>query len=292
MVKTLEFKLSYDKTKWREIIKKPISTLQVFITNQCNKRCVGCFYQDSLGKGEVSLEEYRQLVEKHAKNIGRVILLGGEPTLHKSLGQMIGINQALGLKTTVYTNGFDLKALEGIGLQDVNIRLGVLGLYHGEKTLSEIRKTSIPLTVVYMLRKDNVGELMDLATHAEQNFNCQDFYISSIRDIHETKSYWEDTADTLALEEYAGVAQNFVRDYEGGIKRIHIARRGIISTELTAGQPKNDSCRFLNVFPDQKKIICPFDISLGIYSDDYEFNTRKCNKNSECLLQKIVLEKI
>ena len=292
MEKTLEFQLNYDKSKWREIIKRPVKTLQVFITNQCNKRCAGCFYQDNLGKGEISLEEYRHLLEKYSKGIDRLTLLGGEPTLHRDLFHMIEFNQDLGLKTTIYTNGFNLKALENINLRDVDIRLGVLGLFHGEKKLSEIGKTSIPITIVYMLRKNNIDELMQAAAYAEQNFNCQGFYISSIRDIHATKSYWKDTEDTLELEAYARVVQDFVKNYEGDIKRMHLARRGILTTENIPNYPKIDSCRFLNIFPDQKKIICPFDISLEIYSDDYEFNTRKCNKNPECLLQKIVLEKI
>ena len=42
-----KFKLVYDMNKWKERITDPVPTLQLFITNKCNKRCAGCFHHQT-----------------------------------------------------------------------------------------------------------------------------------------------------------------------------------------------------------------------------------------------------
>lgn len=280
--------LKYDKTRWKETFSKPFNTLQVFITNKCNLKCKSCFYAYKLGKGEINFEGYKKELLKYADQIGKVILLGGEPTLYKNIDKLIAFNTKLGLRTTVYTNGFNIKVLEKADLSKTKIRIGVYGAKLSEKPLAKVPKTNLPVTIVYMLRKNNVKELMKTARMAEKKFNCQGFYISSIRDIAITQDYWKDTEETLPFDEYFEVVQDFVNNYKGNIKKIHIAKRGVIAT-------KNKSvkkCRFGNIFPDRKKIICPLDISKKIYTNKLKFNKRFCNKNKECILQKIVLRRI
>jgi hypothetical protein len=62
---------------------------------------------------------------------------------------------------------------------------------------------------------------------------------------------------------------------------VHVANRGVFQ-----GCGHN-TCRFINVFPDGSCTLCPFDISLG-RKDEPSSLGRRCNKNSECLLQKFV----
>ena len=282
--------LKYDKTKWEETVSKPVNTLQVFITNKCNMRCKACFYAHDIGKEEISFGRYRKKLLKYMYQIDKVILLGGEPTLYKDINKVIALNTKLALKTTVYTNGSNIKILEKSDLSKTTIRIGVYGAKLSEKPLSKVPKTPLPVTIVYMLRKDNVKELMETAKMAEKKFNCQGFYISSIRDITVTQDYWKDTKETLPLDEYFAVVQRFINDYKGDIEKIHIARRGIIRTK-SKPLPIN-KCRFGNIFPDGKKIICPLDISKKVYTGELKFDERRCNKNNECILQKIVLRKI
>jgi MoaA/NifB/PqqE/SkfB family radical SAM enzyme len=278
-------KLKIDEKMWSTSVAQPVNTLQLFITNRCNVLCKGCFYQDRLGKGDMSYDEYKKYVKNYPE-IKKVILLGGEPTLHDDIHSMIKFNQYRGLKTTIYTNGFKIKKFENMNLRNVDIRIGILGLYTGEKMLSKI-STAIPITIVYMLRKDNISELMDTANYAEENFDCKGFYISSIRDIAVTHDYWTDTQDTISNEEYAAIVQKFLDTYEGNIKKIHIARRGTIDNEIQ----DIDKCRFVNIFPNGDKILCPFDISLNKKTEDACFNKYSCDKDKYCILQKIVLEK-
>ncbi|MFA4853469.1 MAG: hypothetical protein WC599_13210, partial [Bacteroidales bacterium] len=74
-----------------------------------------------------------------------------------------------------------------------------------------------------------------------------------------------------------------------GSIELNISKRGVLKGKV---EPKPGKCRFGNIFPDKKKVICPFDISLKKYADELCFNERNCNKNSSCLLMKIVLKPI
>ncbi len=281
--------LQYDANMWQERETKPINTLQLFITNKCNLRCRGCFYADKLGNTEMSFEEYKKNVLQYRDQVQKVILLGGEPTIHSELEKMLKFNQDLNLKTTIYTNGFDLKKVENLNLEGISIRVGVYGSTESEKPLSKVDNTKIPVDVVYMLRRDNVAQLFETAQMAEDNFNCKSFYVSSIREVDKTLSFWKDTAETLPIEEYVTIVQDFVNRYQGNIPKLHIAKRGVLFTENKSS--KTERCRFGNIFPDGKKVICPFDISRNITSPELTFDKRDCNKHTECILQKIVLEK-
>lgn len=283
--------LDYNPSHWKEINPQISTTLQVFITNKCNLRCKACFYQHKLGKNEMSLEDYKKIILEYRPKIQKVILLGGEPTLHKDINKMIAFNTLVGLKTTIYTNGINLKVLENASLLRTTVRVGVYGIESSERPITRLPKTTLPITIAYMLRKDNIDELEAAALYAETNFNCKSLFISSIRDIEVTQDFWKDTDDTLSLEEYHSSVQKFLRSYAGSLKRIHISRRGIIKPYLVQKDPVTH-CRFGNIFPDNQKIICPFDISRKIYTDKLHFNERKCNKCDECLLQKVVLENV
>ncbi len=280
--------LRYNKSKWKEISVKEVNTLQVFITNKCNLRCKACFYKHKLGKKEIHIKGYLEHVSGYSKKIKKVVILGGEPTLYKKLPNLIRVNQCLGLKTTIYTNGFNLKILNNIDMIDTKLRIGVYGAYKSEKPLSQVYRTRQPVTIVYMLRKDNVDELMAAAKMAESDFNCKNFFISSIRDIADTKSYWEDNEETLPNEKYFKVVQDFLEQYKGQLN-IHISKRGVIKSKY---ELKTDKCRFGNVFPDGKKVRCPFDISLDKTCKRLSFGKVKCNKDNLCLLRKMVLQKI
>ncbi len=282
-------RLIYDRRKWEEKIAEPMATLQLFITNRCNLRCKGCFYSHKLGHENMSFDDYQKHIAEHLIfGVKKIILLGGEPTIHKDICTMINYNTEKGLKTTIYTNGSGIEKLARKNLERCDIRIGVYGLKNSERPLAKIKKPDFPVTFVYMLRKDNVAELLPTALEIEEKFGGTKLFISSIRDILKTQDYWKDTDETLTFDEYFSVIQNFVDSYSGNME-IHIARRGVIETDTP--QEKVRHCRFGNIFPDDKKIICPFDISREITTDKLIFGIRSCNKNSECLLRKIVLKR-
>lgn len=279
--------ISVDNT-WNISCSSPVNTLQLFITNQCNKRCDGCFYSHKLGSKHMSFDTYKDNILAYKDQIEKIILMGGEPTLHPDLCDMVRFNNDQGVKTTVYSNGFNLNVFKRAQLSMLTVRVGILGLDKGEKTLKEV-DPDYPFSVVYMLRQNNVNQLLDTAQYAEQN-SCENFYISSIRDIEDTGDFWKDNSKTISNIEYIKIVEDFLKKYSGNM-RIHVAGRGMVDID-----PNCNTCRFLNIFPDDDKvIICPLDISKKLLIDRKDFlgfRKRKCNKHPQCLLQKIVLEKI
>jgi MoaA/NifB/PqqE/SkfB family radical SAM enzyme len=291
MIQREQTTLTYDHSRWVEIPSIPENTLQIFVTNKCNMRCKGCFMAHRLGKGNIDVDSYRSLVEQYKNTVTKVTLLGGEPTLHPDLSRIVSINNENNLKTTIYTNGHFLDRLVNLPREGVSLRIGVYGNKLSEKPLNNIKNTDFPIKIVYMLRKDNLDELMDVALEAENRFDCKAFYLSSIRDITETGDFWVDTDDTISQYEFANIVQNFVNEYSGNINQLDISTRGVLRTKSQAfDQVKH--CRFGNIFQDGQKIICPFDIGRNVTSSELSFGERKCNKNTSCILQKIILRRV
>ncbi len=288
--------LRYDESRWREIAVEPENTLQIFITDKCNLRCPECFYGKWLGSFEMDLETYRAHVLKYAGQIKKITLLGGEPTLHKQLADIVRFNAGMGFKTTVYTNGVQIDRLNEI-CEDlklagmVSIRIGVHGLTISDKPLREVPKTKLPVTVVYMVAEYNKHELMAAARFAEENFDCRGFFISSIREIEKTGDYWLDTGKTVPISNYARVVQSFVKRYRGGIPKLHLSTRGVLVTKQQDFS-KVTRCRFGNILRDGSKIIAPFDISINRASPELAFDKQECLRHTKCVLQKIVLQRV
>ena len=264
--------------------------MQLFITNRCNVRYKGCFNQHNLGLGDMSLREYKwHIIDHLGLGIKKIILLGGEPTMHPKINNMIVFNNRAGLKTTIYTNGYGLDTISKSLLGSTDIRLGVYGLKSSEKPIVKIKRPNFPITVVFMLRRDNISEFMSVAQYAEERLGCKKFIISCIRDIATSGDYWIDTPEILPFEDYFNTVQSFVLEYSGKMD-IHIAWRGVIKTNIP--RETVEHCRFGNIFPNGEKIICPFDICKQITTNELEIGSRRCNKNNgNCLLQKIVLER-
>lgn len=288
-----ELFLRIDEQKYKYLYTYPCNTLQIFITNRCNLRCKACFNEKNLGTGDMSFDEYQNIVQFYHKDISKIILLGGEPTMHDEIEHMIEYNQQYGLKTTIYTNGWNLNRFSNISFENVDVRLGVYGYETTEKPLLPIldkySNIDIPITLAFMMRKDNVDELYKVST-AANSLKCENLFISSIRDISKTGNYWVDSKETIPLPDYFSNVQSFLDSYKEKMT-LHIARRGIIVTKFDKDQIMVDCCRFGNIFPDGKIITCPFDVSLNRVNQAVLFG-KKCNKSTTCLLQKIRLQVI
>ena len=84
--------------------------LQFAITNVCNARCDFCGFArnrfDACQRRSVSLEEARRVIAICGRNhIGYLLFVGGEPLLHKDLGEMIRCAAGQGIRPMVCTNG-------------------------------------------------------------------------------------------------------------------------------------------------------------------------------------------
>jgi len=87
---------------------KSFKLYQVNITYRCNKNCSYCYAKDlNEDYGEdMSLEDFKALLEWFEKNnIKGFNVVGGEPTLHPLLGDMLLLANKKNFSITVFTNG-------------------------------------------------------------------------------------------------------------------------------------------------------------------------------------------
>lgn len=86
---------------------KPVSFLELEITGRCQLSCVHCYAASgpSGGSGTMALRDW-ELVMSDARSAGvtTVQFIGGEPTLHPGLPQLMRYALSVGLKVDVYTN--------------------------------------------------------------------------------------------------------------------------------------------------------------------------------------------
>lgn len=276
--------LVYDSDKWVEEHPVLTNTLQLFITERCNLRCPECFNMKNLGNRDMSLEFYQKSVSQFSGEVGKILLSGGEPTLHRQIRDIIRFNHDQGLKTTIYTNGAALEKLSDIPLEGLSVRVSIFGIEDCVKALRDLEPYShLPVMFTYMLKKDNIHELLPAAQILEKEYNCQDLLISTCLG----EDYWTEYENTLPLSRYPEIVNNFLAHYEGQMT-IHIAFRGVIKGKHPAHNP--ETCRFGNIFLD-KLIQCPYDIQRDLTTDQIKFGIVKCNKNDSCLLSKIILRR-
>ena len=243
----------------------------------------------------ITVEEYKKIISNFILKGGEKInILGGEPLLHPNLKDFIKINQDNKLKTTIYTNGLLLNrfmANNNLSLKDVKIRVSVYNLYGKYKSLESIynlRKNSVDFCfeICYMISSNTtLTELFQTANEVEKFYNCNVFFISSLRELDNSeKEFFKDTHLTMPVIDYKELVHYFLKEYSGNME-IHVSKRGVF--ESTTSLPEN-KCRFANCIPGGRIIQCPYDLINLKYQNDYEFGTRYCQHNNTCLMSKVI----
>lgn len=298
--------------KYEEIETRRSNTLQVFITNICNLHCTGCFARNIMNPHRdpvnsdvirdfdvdtISVNEYRGVIERLLTKGGeKVNLLGGEPTLHPLLCQIIDVNEAHDLATTIYTNGVGIANWNKHFLyncfENVKVRVSLYSWSGETKSLKSIRNlgdTGLPVEICFMVSaKTTSEELLLTAIEVEKYFNCKVFFISSLRELdNPRKEFFDDTALSMPVIEYKELVHNFLNDYDGDME-IHVSKRGVFESTKTIAE---NTCRFANYFMGGKIIQCPYDLVNLKYQDDYEFGKRHCQHNNTCLMSKVIYRK-
>jgi MoaA/NifB/PqqE/SkfB family radical SAM enzyme len=85
-----------------------LTSVDVYISSQCNRRCTYCFLPAEFFASGVrmSVEEFSKIVDwSQRQGVSEITLLGGEPSLHRSFADMVGLAHSRGLKVRVVTNG-------------------------------------------------------------------------------------------------------------------------------------------------------------------------------------------
>ncbi|KPA10572.1 heme biosynthesis protein, partial [Candidatus Magnetomorum sp. HK-1] len=90
------------------LFKKNTRSVFFHITTKCNLSCKHCYIDpDQHGSGSVPLEEIIQWLTYLKKNNTDLVLLGGEPTLHPDLSEVVKTARKLEYRSiTIDTNGY------------------------------------------------------------------------------------------------------------------------------------------------------------------------------------------
>ncbi|MFH0835214.1 MAG: radical SAM protein [Candidatus Micrarchaeota archaeon] len=164
----------------------PLRTVTIEITKTCNLKCAFC-YADAGEQLSWKLEEVAALA-KDLRNNGvlKVIITGGEPTMHPQLVEIIGVMRAQGLGVELLSNGTRItpelaRKLKGTDITKIRISLdgakaethdairGMKGAW--EKTIQGIRNckaAGIYTEVNMVVCNRNIGEITDVYDLCQQ----------------------------------------------------------------------------------------------------------------------------
>ncbi len=280
------------KFPWHKYEEKKLgrrNTLQVFVTNDCNLSCKGCFARNLMGDGKehMGLEEYGNVIDVFLEKGGKQInLIGGEPLLHPKIRDILRFNKEKDIKTTIYTNGKFIDKINDEDLQGAKLRVSLYAQY-GFKGAYDLPETNTKIDANFMIgAKTTVEDLVNSAKHIEENYNCNVFFISSLRDLdNPEQEFFYDTPLCMPVIDYKKLVNEFLWEYDGNME-VHVSKRGVF--ESTTTLPDN-KCRFANYSIGNKIVQCPYDIVSMKLQRDYEFGKRNCQHNNSCLMSKIIL---
>ncbi len=104
--------------------------MDLAITYRCNNNCSHCYNARSRQYPELSLEEWKAVIDRvWDQRIPHIVFTGGEPTLYPHLTELIAYAESLGVITGLNTNGRKLadpafvQSLVDAGLDHVQITL-------------------------------------------------------------------------------------------------------------------------------------------------------------------------
>jgi len=102
------------------------------ITQACNMKCIHCYEgnEHKVNKNSLSLDEWKNVIDQiNQLNVNRVVIIGGEPSIHKDIAKIAEYTATKGINTTIFTNGSeiteDLKAI--IMRNHIEVKLSLYG---------------------------------------------------------------------------------------------------------------------------------------------------------------------
>ncbi len=160
--------------------------LQIHPTLRCNLKCPHCYSSSSPEEvGELSLDLLRQtLSEASAEGYNAVGVSGGEPLMFSSLHGVLEHARALGMATTVTTNGMlldqkrlrDLRelvdliaiSLDGVEESHNRMRGNPRAFELITRRLNDVREANVQFGFIFTLTMHNLNELEEVASFAAE----------------------------------------------------------------------------------------------------------------------------
>lgn len=100
-------------------------SVSYFLLRECNAKCKFCFATFKDVNGRLSNQDAERVLTALAEaGVEKITFVGGEPTLHPHIKQLVTLSSELGMTTTIVTNGARLPQL----LKAVGDKLDWVGL--------------------------------------------------------------------------------------------------------------------------------------------------------------------
>jgi len=161
------------------------TSVDLFITNQCNLRCVHCFSDSKeVDQTELPIEEIRSIIDQLERlGVLELRINGGEPLLHSRIHEILSFLKEKRIRKVILTNGTVLDSemirlleeaqitptvsLDGSETNDHDSFRGVKGSFDRTiEALDSLRKSKIEYGVNCCLHRRNLSkyrEIIDLA---------------------------------------------------------------------------------------------------------------------------------
>lgn len=166
-----------------------LSSIDLYITSACNRRCTYCFLSDSFfASGQsMSVDTIRSIVDwAAAGSVEEITLLGGEPALHPDFPSIVSLVHDTGLRVRTVTNGSRKfrKAVEDssvrAGLDRVAVSLdspseeafdsirGRGAFRDAMTTVDWLSKRRIAFDINFTVMKSSLGHISEMLAFAER----------------------------------------------------------------------------------------------------------------------------
>ena len=152
------------------------------ITQKCNLRCVHCYEGNKHVSSDftISLKDWKNVIDQLVKlGINRLIIIGGEPTCHSNIIEIIEYSSQYSIDITLFTNAtcFNDKLFECIISSGISVKVSIYGhcaeihdkitgvpgsfikLY---ETLERLIKNDIKVSCAIIIMKENQNYLDDI----------------------------------------------------------------------------------------------------------------------------------
>lgn len=159
------------------------------ISSVCNLRCPTCLYllndaNQFEGKGVMSYELYRYILDRYREHIKRITLTGGEPTLHPEIERFVDLAKEYGMDVGFPSNGTLIRRkLETFKKVSGHVQLSLdaydfetFRRYRGGTAgqwdsilegLELLRSNRIDFNISFLVSRDNVTEVPAMLRFAD-----------------------------------------------------------------------------------------------------------------------------
>ncbi|MEG1313111.1 MAG: radical SAM protein [Bacilli bacterium] len=181
------------------------------ITQACNCKCVHCYEGNnhSATNRQLTLEQWFCCINQIAAlNVARVVIIGGEPCIHKDITKIVQFAVDKGLDVTIFTNGTiisnELKSV--IVKNNLKLKLSIYG--HTAQIHDAI--TQIP---------GSFDKLMDNITYfKEKNIKIN----LSVVIMRENQEYYDEIKKILDSLNINGYKFDVIREVFNGNQNLHV----------------------------------------------------------------------